>query len=119
MAKIKTLKPLVSTMKPRLGYAKGNERERDRLRYKVQPWRKLYATTAWRELRWKVLTRDLFTCQMCGVLESDTSKLVGDHKTPHRGDKTLFFDEGNVWTLCKTCHDTVKQREEKRGYGFE
>lgn len=114
--KLKMMKPLVSTMKPRIGHVPGDERSRNKQRYQSQPWRKLYNTAAWQQLRWSVLVRDMFTCQMCGLIETDTSKLVGDHKIAHRGDKALFFDESNVQTLCKSCHDTVKQREEKRGY---
>lgn len=115
MAKLTTIKPLIATIKPRMGYTAGNERERDQHRYKTQPWRKWYNSAAWRSLRWEVLTRDHFTCQMCDLIEPNTSKLVGDHKTPHKGDKALFFDMSNVWTLCKDCHDGVKQREERQG----
>lgn len=62
-----------------------------------------------------VLVRDLFTCQRCGVIEADTSQLVADHKRPHRGVEALFWDITNLWTLCKPCHDSWKQREERRG----
>ena len=67
-----------------------------------------------RGLRIQVLTRDLFTCQWpgCGRLEADTSRLVADHKVPHRGDPTLFWSEANLWTLCKPCHDRLKQAAE-------
>jgi 5-methylcytosine-specific restriction endonuclease McrA len=78
------------------------------------PWRKLYKTARWQALRLRVFVRDLFTCQRCGRLEGDTSKLVADHKKPHRGDERLFFDESNVETLCKPCHDAEKQREEQQ-----
>jgi 5-methylcytosine-specific restriction endonuclease McrA len=78
------------------------------------PWRKLYKTAHWQALRIRVFVRDLFTCQRCGRLEGDTSKLVADHKKPHRGDERLFFDESNVETLCKPCHDAEKQREEQQ-----
>lgn len=61
------------------------------------------------------LTRDLFTCQMCGRIEANTSALVADHRKPHRGDERLFWDPANLWTLCKSpCHDKHKQREEQR-----
>jgi 5-methylcytosine-specific restriction protein A len=79
------------------------------------PWHAWYKTARWQALRLKVFLRDLFTCQMpgCGRLEGDTSQLVCDHKVPHRGNAALFWDEGNLQTLCKRCHDTVKQREEQ------
>lgn len=65
----------------------------------------------------KILLRDLFTCQWrgCGRVVADTSQLVADHREPHRGDEALFWSEDNLWTLCKPCHDSAKQREERRG----
>jgi 5-methylcytosine-specific restriction protein A len=36
-----------------------------------------------------------------------------DHIEPHRGDDRLFWDENNLQTLCKGCHDEVKQAEEQ------
>ena len=30
---------------------------------------------------------------------------VVDHITPHRGDRKLFWDQGNWQALCKLCHD--------------
>jgi 5-methylcytosine-specific restriction endonuclease McrA len=35
---------------------------------------------------------------------------VADHVTPHRGDTVLFA--GPLQSLCKQCHDSVKQRIE-------
>ena len=64
-----------------------------------------------------VLLRDRFTCQKCSHLEADTSQLVADHKQPHRGDEALFWDVLNLWTLCKPCHDSWKQRQERRALG--
>lgn len=80
-----------------------------------RPWRKWYKTARWRTLRWSVLVRDCFTCQRCGTIEGDTSKLVADHRKPHRGDAALFWDERNLETLCASCHSGAKQREEARG----
>ena len=114
MAKLKTIKPLVTKLAPRFGYAPGNERERSTYRDETQAHRRWYKTARWQKLRWSVLVRDLFTCKMCGRLEADTSQLVGDHKTPHRGDERLFWDEGNIQCVCKRCHDSEKQRQERR-----
>lgn len=77
------------------------------------PWRAWYKTARWQRLRWSVLVRDLFMCVRCKRVEADTSKLVADHKQPHRGDEHLFWDETNLQTLCKDCHDSVKQIEEQ------
>ena len=79
------------------------------------PWRAWYNTAPWQALRLKVFLRDLYTCRMpgCGRLEGNTSKLVCDHIKPHRGNALLFWDEANLQTLCKPCHDTLKRQEEQ------
>jgi 5-methylcytosine-specific restriction protein A len=73
-------------------------------------------TARWQKLRMSVLVRDLFTCQRCGRIEGDTSLLVADHKRRHNGVEALFWDILNLWTLCKTCHDGWKQRQERGGH---
>jgi 5-methylcytosine-specific restriction protein A len=61
-----------------------------------------------------IFLRDLNTCQCgCGLTEHDTSQLVCDHRIPHRGDECLFWDETNLQTLYKACHDGTKQRAEQ------
>lgn len=42
---------------------------------------------------------------------------IADHRTPHKGDETLFWSRGNLQCLCKGCHDRVKQAEDRRGVG--
>lgn len=36
-----------------------------------------------------------------------------DHIVPHKGDEALFFDSGNLQSLCKPCHDRDKAAEER------
>ena len=72
-----------------------------------------YKTAEWQKLRWKVLVRDRFTCRLCGVVEGRKGQQIADHIQPHRGDAALFWDENNLQCLCKTCHDSTKQREDK------
>ena len=86
---------------------------RSRQRDDTLPWRAWAKTARWQKLRWSVLVRDLFCCAKCRRVVSDTSKLVADHKTPHRGDERLFWDPDNLQCLCKACHDQVKQVEEQ------
>lgn len=112
--KLGNLKPRFGSMAPRMGHAPADERSRSHHRDSTQPWRRWYKTSRWQKLRWSILVRDLFTCRRCRRVESETSQLVADHKRPHRGDPTLFWDEGNLECLCKTCHDGAKQREERR-----
>lgn len=55
-------------------------------------------------------------CRKCGKpLDLRTPRAaVVDHKTPHRGDRTLFWDKRNWQPLCTPCHSGAKQREERR-----
>ncbi len=101
MARLTTLRPRLGKLPSRLGIAPGDEAERNRHRDAVQPWRAWYKMSAWQRLRWSVLVRDLFTCQMagCGRIEADTSKLVADHRTPHRGDEQLFWTR-RTFSVC-------------------
>lgn len=116
MALLKALPSRIGSAPRRVGFAsapdvaphKGGGRDR-------HAWRKWYKTRRWQKLRWSVLVRELFTCKRCGVIEADTSQLVADHKRPHRGNADLFWDDGNLQCLCKRCHDSDKQREERRG----
>lgn len=115
MAKLTTLKSRLSPLRSKLSAPSGRQAydaDRDR-----QDWRRWYKTARWQALRYAVLTRDLFTCQWpgCGRVEADTSRLVADHRRAHRGDEKLFWDERNLQTLCKPCHDSRKQRQERRG----
>jgi 5-methylcytosine-specific restriction protein A len=102
---IDRLGPLVA----RAGAGSGGENARDQ----QAPWRRWYKTERWRALRLRVFVRDRFTCKRCGRLESNTTLLVCDHVVPHRGDERLFWDEHNLATSCKPCHDGEKQREEQ------
>jgi len=78
------------------------------------PWKAWYKLKRWRVLRSEIFHRDLYTCQCgCGLMEGNTSLLVCDHKKPHRGDAGLFWDETNLQTLLKVCHDRDKQRAEQ------
>lgn len=112
MAKLKTIRPLVGSLAPRLRSFSKNEKLRSRERDANQSWRRLYKTARWQKLRWSILVRDALTCKICSKLETDTSQLVCDHIEPHRGDEVLFW-RGPFQTLCKPCHDSTKQREER------
>ena len=112
MAKLKTIKPLVGKMPPRLATQAGDERQRSRFRDQTQEWRRWYKTARWQKLRWSILARDLFTCKMCKRIEADTSQLVCDHIDQHHGNEQAFW-AGPFQTLCKQCHDGTKQRQER------
>lgn len=115
MARLAKLPPRMATMGSKLSAPV--EAARSQRRRVETPWRRWYDTARWKRLRWSVLLRDMFICQMCRRTEADTSKLVADHKVPHRGDARLFWDAEQVQCLCATCHSSTKQREE-RAQGF-
>lgn len=116
MGRLAKMPGQVAKMPRRLASVPQDSRERDRFR-DAQPWRKFYKTARWQRLRWRVLARDMFTCQWpgCGKVEADTSKLHADHKVQHGGVEERFFDEDGIETLCEHCHNSRKQAQERRG----
>jgi 5-methylcytosine-specific restriction enzyme A len=115
MGRLKQLAPVLTRPPPRIGFlAPKTEAEASRDRDARLAYRQWYKTARWQRLRWSVLVRDHFTCRRCFRLEGNTALLVADHIVPHRGDHALFWDDDNLQTLCKPCHDSAKQREEAR-----
>lgn len=114
MAKLKALGSALGRLPSSLAYMPQTEQEYDRFRGR-QSWRKLYNTTRWRKLRLSIFQRDGFMCVRCRKVEASTSNLVCDHIERHSGDERLFWDESNLATMCKHCHDSAKQSEERRG----
>lgn len=49
-------------------------------------------------------------CRFCLITEDVTAAEVVDHITPHKGDLDLFYNPLNLQSLCKYCHDGLKQR---------
>ena len=73
-----------------------------------------YSTAEWKRLRRSQLQAKPF-CAYCLQLEIKIPATIVDHVTPHKGNKALFFNPLNLQSLCKTCHDSAKQRLEKSG----
>jgi 5-methylcytosine-specific restriction endonuclease McrA len=117
MPKLRTLKPNVAALAPRLGFPPGDEKARDRQRRVHQPWRQWYNSTRWEKLREAAFVRDGYTCRRSGVLCIGTSPApdspVANHKIPHHGDPKLFWDINNIETVSKAVHDGLIQREEQ------
>ena len=76
--------------------------------------RRLYSTRAWHRMRARQL-RDSPTCAYCAEIGQLTAASVVDHIIPHRGNEALFYDPKNLQSLCKQCHDSVKQQLEVTG----
>lgn len=77
----------------------------------ASPWHHLYNTTRWVKGRRQHLSKHPL-CEYCRRRGLVAAAAVVDHKIPHKGDERLFFDPANWQSLCKTCHDQVKQAEE-------
>jgi len=74
-------------------------------------WHRLYGTARWRTLREYHLSVEPL-CRFCLEREIVEPATVVDHIVPHKGDVTLFHDPDNLSSLCKHCHDSIKQRME-------
>jgi 5-methylcytosine-specific restriction protein A len=67
-------------------------------------------TARWQRARaWYLDTHPL--CEQCQRERRLTTATVVDHIRPHRGDKTLFWDQSNWQSLCRRCHDRKTARE--------
>ena len=117
MAKLSRMQPKMQGLKPRLSITTTSEQQRDAHRSEANAWRAWYKTAKWQRLRLRVLVRDCYICQRTGVILSGKypapNSPVVDHKRPHRGSETLFWDENNLHAVSKAFHDSEKQREEQ------
>jgi len=77
-------------------------------------WQHLYKQRRWYSLRRAQLNGEPF-CRFCTQIGITTEATVVDHVKPHKGDTDLFFDQANLQSLCKTCHDKHKKRQEHTG----
>lgn len=68
----------------------------------------------WRRLRLRKLAMDPL-CRMCAEMGRTTVANVVDHIVAHKGDHTRLYDLDNLQSLCETCHNAVKQAEERGG----
>lgn len=71
----------------------------------------LYNTYRWRKMS-KEFLKAHPVCEVCGEPATDV-----DHITPHNGDSSLFFDQGNLQSLCRSCHNyktNLESREKIR-----
>ena len=74
-----------------------------------------YADPSWRIIRNATLTRDNFTCQICGVNCVNNPEFLNAH---HMTYKHFWYEEpGDMITLCRDCHtawhDWLKANEDK------
>jgi 5-methylcytosine-specific restriction endonuclease McrA len=58
------------------------------------------STTKWRKIRLRILQRDNYVCQMCGVEEANSV----DHIVPRAAGGS--DEEWNLQTLCTSCNSS-------------
>lgn len=71
-----------------------------------EPWRRLYQTPRWRNLRLQVLREARYLCQ-CAACAKRPVPLIADtvdHIVPHRGDPRLMWDRSNLQAMSAQCH---------------
>jgi hypothetical protein len=78
---------------------------------------RLYNSAAWKRRRLAQLTGEPL-CRFHLRRGETVSATIADHDPPHRGDHQLFFT-GPLQSLCKACHDSLKQAQEKTGFSKE
>ncbi|SMQ65922.1 HNH endonuclease [Devosia lucknowensis] len=76
-----------------------------------RPWQHLYGRKRWLSLRDRHLDERPL-CEYCLRREVVEPATIVDHIKPHKGDEELFYDAGNLQSLCKRCHDSDKRLEE-------
>ena len=93
------------------------DRRHDAKRRRDKPWRNLYKTSQWQAIRLHQLTEHPLCKRHLdrGVIKRAE---VVHHVVRHNGDPKLFF-RGPFESLCKECHDSAAQSEERRGYSTE
>ena len=76
-----------------------------------------FATRQGRKFRDAILLRDLYTCQMCGVVVKDgrahSRSAVVDHIRPVALRPDLERDEANCRCVCRACHATCDSIEKQ------
>lgn len=81
----------------------------------AQAYRRWYNLKAWKDARLAQLAHQPL-CERCEKAGRITQATVVNHRTPHKGDWSLFINPENHESLCAPHHDTLVQREEARGH---
>lgn len=102
------MKHRLTTLQPRVSAAPMG---RLPARTAKQDYKPLYNSREWREGRLEHLRANPL-CIRCIKEDKVTVATIVDHRVPHQGHAKLFFDRNNWDSLCKSHHDSEKQREE-------
>jgi len=92
------------------GYCAAHQPLRADRSEEAKAWRWMYQTDAWKRLRAAQLLRQPF-CRICAGRGLRVPATDVDHIRDHKGDWALFTDEGNLESLCHSCHSRKTARE--------
>jgi len=77
--------------------------------------RRMYDSVRWRKARRMWLAAHP-VCAMCARQGRTTAANTVDHIRPHDDDYDKFWDMDNWQSLCSTCHNSIKQQQERHGF---
>lgn len=72
----------------------------------------VYKTALWQRMRLAQLDAEP-ECRYCKAMGWVVPANTVDHIKPHRGNRKLAFDQNNLQSLCKPCHDKHAQRKDR------
>ncbi|MDF7639949.1 HNH endonuclease signature motif containing protein [Lactobacillus sp. ESL0791] len=79
-----------------------------------------YHSKQWQRVRYYILQRDIYTCQICGN-NYQPNHLTADHILPRKycGDLDHQLNPENLWTLCSRCNSAKQylERQIENKYG--
>ena len=78
---------------------------------------KLYNSVGWKRRRKAQLTGEPL-CRFHLRRGETVAATIADHVDRHEGNADKFF-QGELQSLCKACHDSLKQAQEKTGFSKE
>lgn len=82
--------------------AKKTQREKEYRKKK----NKIYNNKAWKIIRLKIFTRDIYTCQICGAKAEEVHHIV-----PLSEDESKAFNMDNLIAVCRGCHFHLHNRK--------
>lgn len=94
-----------------LGRSAGSAKPLEQQRDKARPWRRWYGLAIWKRIRAQQLALQPY-CERHLRRSVVVLASIVNHVDRHNGDWDRFIS-GPFESLCKTCHDSDVQREEK------
>lgn len=80
----------------------------------AQEYHRWYKLACWEaRRRWQLAQNPL--CEICAQRGMTVPANVADHVTPHKGN-WMSFMQGDLQSLCASCHSGEKQAQERNGY---